>query len=64
MGRRLSAAGRLDDESLACELLMTNFDEEAPFLAEQVEQFNRARKDMVEHITEEAMAMEETTVKK
>ncbi len=34
---RLNAVGRLDDASLACELLMTDDEEEAAFLAEQVE---------------------------
>ncbi|MEW4861688.1 single-stranded-DNA-specific exonuclease RecJ [Staphylococcus aureus] len=62
IGPRLNAVGRLDDASLACELLMTD-DEEAAFLAEQVEHFNRERKDIVATITEEAMAMAETKVK-
>ncbi|MDI1900826.1 single-stranded-DNA-specific exonuclease C-terminal domain-containing protein, partial [Staphylococcus aureus] len=60
----LNAVGRLDDASLACELLMTDDEEEAAFLAEQVEHFNRERKDIVATITEEAMAMAETKVKK
>ncbi|PVG13047.1 single-stranded-DNA-specific exonuclease RecJ, partial [Staphylococcus aureus] len=64
IGPRLNAVGRLDDASLACELLMTDDEEEAAFLAEQVEHFNRERKDIVATITEEAMAMAETKVKK
>ncbi|MDT3942765.1 single-stranded-DNA-specific exonuclease RecJ, partial [Staphylococcus aureus] len=64
IGPRLNAVGRLDDASLACELLMTDVEEEAAFLAEQVEHFNRERKDIVATITEEAMAMAETKVKK
>ncbi len=36
--------GRLDDASLACELLMTDDEEEAAFLAEQVEHFNGEEK--------------------
>lgn len=63
IGPRLNAVGRLDDASLACELLMTDDEEEAAFLAEQVEQFNRERKDIVATITEEAMAMAEMKVK-
>ncbi|HCV2392763.1 TPA: single-stranded-DNA-specific exonuclease RecJ [Staphylococcus aureus] len=63
IGPRLNAVGRLDDASLACELLMTDDEEEAAFLAEQVEQFNRERKDIVANITEEAMAMAEMKVK-
>lgn len=63
IGPRLNAVGRLDDVSLACELLMTDDEEEAAFLAEQVEQFNRERKDIVATITEEAMAMAEMKVK-
>ncbi|HDE7062844.1 TPA: single-stranded-DNA-specific exonuclease RecJ [Staphylococcus aureus] len=63
IGPRLNAVGRLDDASLACELLMTDDEEETAFLAEQVEQFNRERKDIVATITEEAMAMAEMKVK-
>lgn len=63
IGPRLNAVGRLDDASLACELLMTDDEEEAAFLAEQVEHFTRERKDIVATITEEAMAMAETKVK-
>ncbi|HDT7012968.1 TPA: single-stranded-DNA-specific exonuclease RecJ [Staphylococcus aureus] len=63
IGPRLNAVGRLDDASLACELLMTDDEEEAAFLAEQVEHFNRERKDIVATITEEAMAMAATKVK-
>ncbi|MDG6487771.1 single-stranded-DNA-specific exonuclease RecJ [Staphylococcus aureus] len=63
IGPRLNAVGRLDDASLACELLMTDDEEEAAFLAEQVEHFNRERKDIVATITEEAMAMAEMKVK-
>lgn len=62
IGPRLNAVGRLEDASLACELLMTDEEEEAIFLAEQVEHFNRERKDIVATITEEAMAMAETQV--
>ncbi|MBE5660782.1 single-stranded-DNA-specific exonuclease RecJ [Staphylococcus sp. SS21] len=63
IGPRLNAVGRLDDASLACELLMTEDEEEASFLAEQVEHFNRERKDIVASITEEAMTMADEQVK-
>ncbi|MGT0186073.1 hypothetical protein ACVNP0_11825 [Staphylococcus aureus] len=36
---QLNAVGRLDNASLACELLMTDDEEEAAFLAERIETF-------------------------
>lgn len=62
IGPRLNAVGRLEDASLAAELLMTQDTEEATFLAEQVEHFNQERKDIVNQITEEAMTMAEQQV--
>ncbi|EHS04977.1 single-stranded-DNA-specific exonuclease RecJ family protein, partial [Staphylococcus lugdunensis VCU139] len=47
IGPRLNAVGRLEDASLAAELLMTEDAEEAAFLAEQVNHFNNERKDIV-----------------
>ena len=44
IGPRLNAVGRLEDASLAAELLMSEEIEEAEFLAEQVEHFNQERK--------------------
>ncbi|MEB5783538.1 single-stranded-DNA-specific exonuclease RecJ [Staphylococcus pseudoxylosus] len=63
IGPRLNAVGRLEDAGLAAELLMTDSDEEAEFLAEQVEFFNQERKDIVAQITEEALAAAEIQVK-
>lgn len=57
IGPRLNAVGRLEDASLAAELLMSDSEDEAEFLAEQVEHFNQERKDIVAHITEEALAI-------
>ena len=57
IGPRLNAVGRLEDASLAAELLMAEDSEEANFLAEQVEAFNIERKDIVAQITEEALLM-------
>ncbi|MBI5974175.1 single-stranded-DNA-specific exonuclease RecJ [Staphylococcus canis] len=63
IGPRLNAVGRLEEASLAVELLMTKEIEEAEFLAEQVEYFNNERKAIVEDITEEAMDMAEIDIK-
>lgn len=57
IGPRLNAVGRLDDASLAAELLMSDNDEEVEFLAEQVEHFNQERKDIVKEISDEAVLM-------
>lgn len=62
IGPRLNAVGRLEDAALAAELLMTTNDEEAAFLAEQVEFFNQERKDIVAQITEEALIAAEEQV--
>lgn len=62
IGPRLNAVGRLEDASLAAELLMSDIEDEAEFLAEQVEHFNQERKDIVAQITEEALAMAENYV--
>ncbi|MDU0462755.1 single-stranded-DNA-specific exonuclease RecJ [Staphylococcus ureilyticus] len=62
IGPRLNAVGRLEDAALAAELLMTETEDEAMFLAEQVEFFNQERKDIVSQITEEALVMAEEQV--
>ncbi|MCE0455092.1 single-stranded-DNA-specific exonuclease RecJ [Staphylococcus haemolyticus] len=62
IGPRLNAVGRLEDASLAAELLMSEDEEEAEFLAEQVEHFNVERKEIVAQITEEALAIAEEKV--
>ena len=61
---RLNAVGRLEDASLAAELLMAEDNEEALFLAEQVEHFNQERKDIVSTIADEALAMAATFVER
>ena len=62
IGPRLNAVGRLDDASLAAELLMCESAEEAEFLAEQVEHFNQERKDIVQEIADEALEMAQAEV--
>lgn len=62
IGPRLNAVGRLDDARLAGELLMTDDEDEASFLAEEVDAFNTDRKSIVESITEEAMELADEEV--
>nr|WP_263313080.1 single-stranded-DNA-specific exonuclease RecJ [Mammaliicoccus sp. Marseille-Q6498] len=62
IGPRLNAVGRLDDARLAGELLMCEDEEEASFLAEEVNHFNIERKEIVEAITEEAMELAEEEI--
>ncbi|EKU49974.1 single-stranded-DNA-specific exonuclease RecJ [Staphylococcus massiliensis] len=62
IGPRLNAVGRLDDASLALELLMTEDIEEASFLAEQVDAYNVERKDVVQSIYDEASVIAEEKV--
>ena len=64
IGPRLNAVGRLEDASLAAELLMSDSPEEAEFLAEQVEHFNQERKDIVVSITEEDLQWQKTMLSK
>ncbi|MCG7338532.1 single-stranded-DNA-specific exonuclease RecJ [Staphylococcus sp. ACRSN] len=64
IGPRLNAVGRLEDATLAAELLMCDNEEEADFYAEQVEFFNQERKDIVAQITEEALHLAESQVEK
>lgn len=62
IGPRLNAVGRLEDATLAAELLMCDNEEEAEFYADQVEFFNQERKDIVAQITEEALQIAEEQV--
>ncbi|MEJ7218367.1 single-stranded-DNA-specific exonuclease RecJ [Staphylococcus gallinarum] len=62
IGPRLNAVGRLEDATLAAELLMCDNEEEAEFYADQVEFFNQERKDIVAQITEEALQVAEEQV--
>ncbi|MGX7195135.1 single-stranded-DNA-specific exonuclease RecJ [Enterococcus olivae] len=54
---RLNAIGRLEDPNPAVDLMTTFDDEEAEELASKLDRINTRRKDLVEVITEEAMAM-------
>lgn len=62
IGPRLNAVGRLEDAAMAAELLMADTEDEATFLAEQVEFFNQERKNIVSQIVDEAMEMAESQV--
>lgn len=57
IGPRLNAIGRLEDPNPAVTLMTTFDDEEAEELAGRLDRINTRRKDLVEVITEEAMAM-------
>ena len=57
MGPRLNAVGRLQDASLAVELLLTESLEEANYFAEEIDLLNQQRKQIVSQITEEAEKM-------
>lgn len=63
IGPRLNAVGRLDDARIAAELLQTDTEDEAAWIAEQVEQYNVERKAIVQSITEEAMVEAEEKIK-
>jgi single-stranded-DNA-specific exonuclease len=53
---RLNAAGRMEDASLALELLMTTDEPTARMLAQQLEQHNRERQALQQAILDEAQA--------
>jgi len=57
LGPRLNAAGRLDDASIALELLLTNDESEASRLAQILENHNRERQKEQERITNEALEL-------
>ncbi|MEQ6390063.1 single-stranded-DNA-specific exonuclease RecJ [Bacillaceae bacterium S4-13-58] len=54
---RINAVGRLQDAYPAVELLMSQNDEEAKHLAEEIDQLNKVRQQLVTEIAEEAEAM-------
>ncbi len=58
---RLNAAGRMDDPSLALDLLMANDEAEAQELAEHLEAINQERRSIESQLAEDAMAMAEAT---
>ncbi|KUP07300.1 recombinase RecJ [Bacillus coahuilensis m2-6] len=60
IGPRLNAIGRLSDADPAVDLLLTDDMEEAIAIAEEIDQMNKERKNIVSTITEEAIEMVET----
>lgn len=60
---RLNAAGRMSDPSLALNLLLARDPVEAGRLAAQLEETNQQRRDIEAALTEEALAMVESTYK-
>jgi len=56
LGPRLNAAGRLDDMSLGIECLLSSSDSHAHELANQLDQFNRQRKQIEEEMKRDAEA--------
>ncbi|WP_096153230.1 MULTISPECIES: single-stranded-DNA-specific exonuclease RecJ [Bacillus] len=55
IGPRINAVGRLDDADPAVHLLMTNDNEEAVMLADEIESYNKERQQIVSKISEEAI---------
>lgn len=53
---RINAVGRLEDATPAVHLLLSEDPEEAKELAEEIDELNKLRKDIVKQITEEAIA--------
>ena len=54
---RINAAGRLDSADPCCDLLLAEDAFEAEALAEEIEQLNKKRKELVNTISEEAIRM-------
>lgn len=54
LGPRINAVGRLDNAMLAVELLLTDDEEVAEELAEEIESLNRERQTIVNHMVQEA----------
>jgi single-stranded-DNA-specific exonuclease len=61
IGPRINAAGRIDHADPAVELLLTDDREHARELAQEIDRLNRERQKIVNEITEEAVAMVETS---
>src|SRR5699024_7440792 len=57
LGPRLNAVGRLQDARLAVELLLTTDREEAERIADEIEQLNDERKQIVDTILQEAIEL-------
>ncbi|SFK02460.1 MULTISPECIES: single-stranded-DNA-specific exonuclease RecJ [unclassified Bacillus (in: firmicutes)] len=60
IGPRINAVGRLEDAAPAVHLLLSEDVEEAKELAQEIDELNKLRKDIVKQITEEAIAEVET----
>jgi single-stranded-DNA-specific exonuclease len=56
LGPRINASGRLDSADSAVRLLITDNEEEARMLAEELDEVNRERQELVEEMTQEAIA--------
>ena len=56
IGPRINAVGRLEDATPAVHLLLSEDVEEAKELAQEIDELNKLRKDIVKQITEEAIA--------
>lgn len=63
IGPRLNAVGRLQDAHMAVDLLLTDDEEKAQLLAEEIESLNEQRQQIVQEIVEEALAMVDTDEK-
>ncbi|HIJ79108.1 MAG: single-stranded-DNA-specific exonuclease RecJ [Desulfobulbaceae bacterium] len=59
LGPRLNAAGRMADAALALELLLADDPERARQLAQEVNQHNEARKEVIEEVIGQARALAE-----
>ncbi|HEY4601195.1 MAG TPA: single-stranded-DNA-specific exonuclease RecJ [Cerasibacillus sp.] len=57
IGPRLNAVGRLQDADMAVELLLSQDEEQARLLAEEIQSINEERQQIVQQIVEEAEAM-------
>jgi len=60
---RLNAAGRLEDPKLALELLLTESESRAKFLAKRLSEINRNRRDIGDNILREAKILAEKQIK-
>ncbi|KMK75722.1 single-stranded-DNA-specific exonuclease RecJ [Alkalihalobacillus pseudalcaliphilus] len=60
IGPRMNAAGRLGSANPAVELLTTDKSEDAGFLAEEIDQLNKERQQIVSTIAKEAVELVET----
>lgn len=57
IGPRMNAVGRLQDASLAVQLLLTNDQQEAEMIVDEIEALNDERKEIVNDIVSEAMEL-------